>query len=120
MTEFRKILLIQLRRLGDVLMTTPAIRQLHQALPDAEITFLTEAPSEQLLQYNPHLSEVWLLPKKMTWGESFNFLKQLRQMRFDCVLDFFGNPRSAFISRLSGAPTTVSYTHLTLPTKRIV
>ena len=98
MTELRKILLIQLRRLGDVLMTTPAIRQLHQALPDAEITFLTEAPSEQLLQYNPHLSEVWLLPKKMTWGESFNFLKQLRQMRFDCVLDFFGNPRSAFIS----------------------
>lgn len=109
MTEFRKILLIQLRRLGDVLMTTPAIRQLHQAMPDAEITFLTEAPSEQLLQYNPHLSEVWLLPRKMTWGESFNFLKQLRQMRFDCVIDFFGNPRSAFISRLSGAPTKVGF-----------
>ena len=54
MTEFRKILLIQLRRLGDVLMTTPAIRQLHQAMPDAEFTFLTEAPSEQLLQYYAH------------------------------------------------------------------
>jgi ADP-heptose:LPS heptosyltransferase len=108
-SELRKILLIQLRRLGDVLMTTPAIRQLHQALPDAELTFLTEAPSEQLLQYNPHLNEVWLLPKQMTLKESFNFLRQLRQMRFDCVIDFFGNPRSAFVGRLSGAPTRIGF-----------
>ncbi len=41
------LLLIQLRRIGDVMMTTPAVRALRKAFPEASISFLTESPSDQ-------------------------------------------------------------------------
>ena len=45
-----RILLIQLRRIGDVLMTTPAVRALRAAYPRARIVFLTEPPSGELFR----------------------------------------------------------------------
>lgn len=108
-TKPQKILLIQLRRLGDVLMTTPAIRQLRQALPEAELVFLTETPSDQLLQCNPHLQQVWTLSPKARISQTLSFVQKLRAHRFDCVIDFFGNPRSALLSWLSGAPQRIGF-----------
>ncbi len=55
-----KFLLIQLRRIGDVLMTTPAIRLLRESYPDAYLTFLTESPSDQVLNENLNLQEILL------------------------------------------------------------
>ena len=68
-----KFLLIQLRRIGDVLMTTPSIRMLHECYPDAEMTFLTESPSDQVLNENPNIQEILLiritanLPSETLW-----------------------------------------------------
>ena len=53
-----RILVIQLRRLGDVLVTTPSVEALRLAYPRAEIDFLVEPPGDQLLEGNPHLSRV--------------------------------------------------------------
>ena len=103
-----KFLLIQLRRIGDVLMTTPAIRLLRESYPDADLTFLTESPSDQVLNENPNLQEILLYRKPESIAESLRYFLNLRSRKFDCVIDFYGNPRSAL---------TVSYTHLTLPTK---
>ena len=38
----KKILVIQLRKIGDVITTTPAVRQIRKQYPDAQIDFLTE------------------------------------------------------------------------------
>ena len=106
---FQNILLIQLRRIGDVLMTTPAIRALRHALPHAKITFLTEPPSHELLQHNPYLSEVWVLPRKMTVPRYGKTLWEIRQKRFDLVIDFFSNPKSAQMSWMSRAACRIGF-----------
>ena len=104
-----KFLLIQLRRIGDVLMTTPSIRLLRESFPEAELTFLTEAPSDQVLQNNPYLDEIIIYRKAKTFNETISFLGNLRKSQFDCVIDFFGNPRSALMSRISGAPIRIGF-----------
>ena len=107
MTE--RILCIQLRRIGDVLMTTPAVRALRRAYPRAHIAFLTEAPADQVYRHSPHVDEVIVWPRKAGVGERLKAAWALRRRRFDAVLDFFGNPTSAQITRLTGAPTRVGF-----------
>ena len=104
-----KFLLIQLRRIGDVLMTTPAIRLLRESYPDADLTFLTESPSDQVLKENPNLQEILLYRKPESLPESLRSFLNLRSRKFDCVIDFYGNPRSALMTRLSGAPMRIGF-----------
>ncbi|MBF0279814.1 MAG: glycosyltransferase family 9 protein [SAR324 cluster bacterium] len=106
---FQNILLIQLRRIGDVLMTTPSIRALRHAFPDAHITFLTEAPSDQVLKHNPFLNKVLVIRRKSPLSTYLKFLWELRKMNFDLVIDFFSNPRSAQISWFSGALRRIGF-----------
>ena len=104
-----KFLLIQLRRIGDVLMTTPAIRLLRKSYPDADLTFLTEFPSDQVLNENPNLQEILLYRKPESIAETISFFLNLRSRKFDCVIDFYGNPRGAFMTRFSGAPMRIGF-----------
>jgi ADP-heptose:LPS heptosyltransferase len=103
-----RILLIQLRRIGDVLMTTPAAAALRKALPRAHLALLVEAPSHELYRHNPDVDEVILWPRPGVAAQ-LACLWRLRGRRFDVAVDFLGNSRSALIARLCGAPRRIGY-----------
>ena len=102
-----RILLSQLRRIGDVLMTTPAVAAVRKAYPEAHITYLTEKPSHLIFAHNPHVDEVLCWPKG-GWAR-LALLRRLRKRRFDLAVDFFCNPRSAMMIRLSGARRRIGF-----------
>ena len=106
-----RILIVQLRQMGDVLVTTPVIRVLRQHRPRSHIAFLVERPSYHILSGNPYLDEILVLDRER-YGSPFyvvNVLRTIRQKRFDLVFDFLGNPRSALIAYCSGARVRVGY-----------
>ena len=90
-------------------MTTPSIRVLRESFPEASLTFLTEQPSDQVLKDNPFLDEILIRQKSESFLQSVSFLKEIRKLKFDCVIDFFGNPRSAMVTRFSGAPIRIGF-----------
>ena len=98
-----RILVIQFRQIGDVLLSTPVLRALRQAYPQSHIAFLVEPSPARVLQGNPHLDEIIIRPRHATWRQQWQLWRQLRQQRFDLVIDLLGNPRSAVLARLSGA-----------------
>lgn len=102
MNEPKKILVIQLRRIGDVLLTTPAVAALKNRFPSSRIDFLVEPPCDEVLAGNPHLRQV-LVYKPSGIREALEWLYTIRKERYDWVVDFLGNPRSAIITALSGA-----------------
>lgn len=103
-----KVLLIQLRQLGDILLTTPAIRALKKTYPDAEISFLTHPMGQLILTGNPDLKEHLIYPIDSRF-EQLAFVLALRAKKFDVVFDFMSNPRSALLTRATGAPRRYSF-----------
>ncbi|MBA4392090.1 MAG: putative lipopolysaccharide heptosyltransferase III, partial [Desulfobacca sp.] len=109
------ILIIKLRHLGDVLVTTPSLTALKEAYPQARITMIVNQGTEDMVRDNPCLSEVITLerePKKKSWEElryQLQLIVQLRRKRFDLSIDFSGGDRGAFLSWFSGAKERIGY-----------
>src|SRR5215467_7306984 len=98
-----RILVIQFRQIGDVLLSTPVLRALRCHYPQSHIAFLTETSSGRVLQENPLLDEVIIRPRYATWYQQWQLLRYIRRQRFELVIDLIGNPRSAVLTFLSGA-----------------
>lgn len=108
-----KVLLIRLRLIGDVVFTTPVIRALRRALPDAHITYLVERESAAVVEGNPHLDEVIIIPRSrgmVRVQEDARLAWRLRRRRFDLVIDMHGGPRSAWLTLATGARQRIGYT----------
>lgn len=106
-TASPRILITRLRYLGDVILSTPLVAAVRAAEPRARIDFLVEEPFAPALAHNPHLDTVHVYPPKATGPEMVGWVRALRSAGYDAVLDLFGNPRSALLTALSGAPLRV-------------
>ena len=104
-----RVLVIQLRRLGDLLMVTPLLRQLRRAFPAARVDLLCEASGLPLLRLNPHLEEILTLPARSTAVDLLDMARQLRARRYDWVIDAQGLPKTALLARLSGATMRLGF-----------
>jgi lipopolysaccharide heptosyltransferase II len=96
-----RILLVRFSSIGDVLLTTPLIRALRRACPDATITALTKRQFAPLLADNPHLDATLALGPE----DSLPALgRSIRQQRFTHLLDLHGNLRSRILRLLAPGP----------------
>ena len=105
--KVRKILVIKLRAVGDVVLSTIVLRNLKLAFPQAQFDFLTERPSRDVLSGNPSVSSTIVYDRLTRSG--FNLIALVRQRSYDLVVDLFGNPRSALVTFLSGARYRVGF-----------
>lgn len=81
-----RLLLVRIAPLGDVLVTTPAIRCVRAALPAARIEFLTGEGGAELLEGNVHLDEILLWRPGLR--AELALARELRRRRYDAVVDF--------------------------------
>lgn len=97
-----RILLIQLRQLGDILLTTPCLKAVKAVYPEAEVSFLAHPMAKPLLSGNPYCDHLYTYDPEGGIGEFWQLAKTMRAQRFDLVADFMHNPRSAILSLASG------------------
>ena len=100
-SKINKILIIKFGSLGDLLLMTPVLPNLRFYFPDAEIDIFTLKSSRDILIDNPYITRVLTyIPGTNT---SWFLIKNIRKKKFDLVIDLYCNPRTAFITYLSGA-----------------
>lgn len=108
-SQIKKILLIRLRRIGDVILTTPAVTVLREGFPQAFISYVVEKPYRELVEGNPNLDKIIVLEKKQSIRDFFKLIRLIRKEKYDAVLDFHGGPRASLITLFSKAKLKVGY-----------
>lgn len=101
----RRILLIQDRRMGDVVLSAALLEDIAAAEPEAAIDFMVGAPAAPLLQHHPLISELMILDK----DHVVRMWREVRARGYDLVIDVQGNMRTAMITRASGARVRVGW-----------
>ena len=103
-----RILLIRLREIGDVVLTTPAVRALRERFPGAHLAYLVEPLAAPIVTSNPHIDELIVAPRRHLFSD-WALGRRLRRRRYDLAIDFHGGPRASLLTWLSGAPVRVGY-----------
>lgn len=109
----KNILIIQTAFLGDLILTTGFIRRVKEKYPETKISILVNKGSESILSENPFLDEIIPFDKKTikkTIFGFFQFLKEIRNRRFDLCLSPHFSHRSSIIAFASGANKRIGYT----------
>jgi heptosyltransferase II len=105
-----KCLIIQTAFIGDVILATPLIEQLHRCHPALDIHLLVRRGNEALLAEHPHLKRVWVWDKKNgKYRGLWRLLRDIRRERFDWVINCQRFAASGFLTAFSGAPVRIGF-----------
>lgn len=85
----KKILVIRFSSIGDIVLTTPVVRQLRKQLEDVEIHFLTKQKHRCLLEANPYINKIYSFEKKLD-----EVVPLLKLENYDYIIDLHRNIRS--------------------------
>lgn len=109
----KRLLVLRLSALGDVIHTIPAVVALREAHPDTKISWVVEAPYRELVEIGAGVEAIPVRMKK--WGRSLiasrgEMRDALRAMRgADASIDFQGLVKSASLGWLAGAKTRIGF-----------
>jgi heptosyltransferase I len=115
--DFKKILLIKLSAIGDVVHTIPTLNKLRRRYPGARIDWLVTPAIAELLRHNPAISNViefsraeWSAPwTPAPYVSAARLIATLRAAEYDLVIDLQGQLRSAVFAFTSGAPIRIGF-----------
>ncbi len=114
------ILIVKLSAIGDVIHTLPALAALRKLYPHARIDWVIEEAASDLIKDLPYLDNVIISPRKR-WIKELKkgqlsalkeiaaFIRKLRSVRYDLVIDFHGLLKSAVIVFLAKAIRKLGY-----------
>ncbi len=94
-----KILIIRLSSIGDILLSTPFIRQVRRAYPKAQIDFIVKDIYKDLLKYNPHINELYCIQLREESNDLSELKVKLKDRSYNVVFDLHNNLRSNYLKR---------------------
>lgn len=116
--DIKKILVMRIDPLGDLIMTRPALHALKQAYPHAQIDLLVSEEIAPLLEDSREVRNIlgmkthWFKPKKK-FAEIFAEKKRLKEMirreKYDIAIDFRGDLRNILFLKCSGIKHVLGY-----------
>lgn len=117
--KFRRILLVKLSAVGDVVHTIPMLNALRRRYPTARIDWLLKPSIAELIQHHPAVSNVlhfddqkWARSGLSYWsafGDMARLATYLRNNRYDLVVDLHGQFRTALLTLATGAPVRIGF-----------
>ena len=109
--EYKRILIIKMSSLGDVLHAMPTLAAAREAWPDAHITWAVHKEFSALLPGKPYIDEVVYIDRKKL--KNIPYLWDLRKIlhahQFDLCIDLQCLAKSALVALLSGAKEKYGY-----------
>ena len=111
----RRILVVRLGAVGDIVRTLPAVRRIRLAWPEARIGWAVERGPHGLIEHHPDIDALFVLERREIvaalrrgspsgLGRIVSYRRELRAFAPDVSFDFQASLKSALVAYLSGAP----------------
>lgn len=116
--SLRKILVIRLDQLGDILLTRPALTALRSLFPEATIDLAVTESAEPLFRDDPAVDRVHAVsrhwfekdsPLRQQWRTFRRLLSIFQAESYDLAIDFRGDLRHVLLMKLSGIPLRAGF-----------
>jgi ADP-heptose:LPS heptosyltransferase len=108
--EPANILIIQTAFIGDAILATALLEDVHRHFPKAKISMLVREGNEIFFEDHPFVSAVYAWRKKESkYKHLWLLTRQVRAARFDLVINLHRFAASGWITALSGASTKVGF-----------
>lgn len=105
--SLQRLLLVRLRSIGDTVLMTPCLTALRAWSSTLEIDVLVEPLSAPVLQGHPLVNRLYILPR--SFKARMRIVSELRSRRYDLAFNLHGGTTGTFLTLLSGAEHTVTY-----------
>ena len=120
--QIKKILLFNPFGIGDVLFSTPLIRELNKNYPQANLYYICNKRTKFLLQNNPYLTDVFVYEKddfRQLWKESVlkcfkrivKISSKIRTLKIDLMIDMTLNHQASLFMMLSGVKKRIGFNY---------
>lgn len=108
---YNKILIVRLDRLGDFILTLPAIKAIKNNFPQAKISLLVRPFLKEFAASLPYISQVFVYNPNEVFLKKLKLFKNLRRQKFDLAIDFMYAPdiKPALFTLLSGAKQRIGF-----------
>lgn len=106
-----KVLIIQQKRIGDVLTTSILANIIKENFPKAHIDYMCYAHCADVLKGNPSINNIIILeqPTRKNYWLFFKFINKIRKEKYTIVIDAYSKLETNLISVFSGAKHKISY-----------
>lgn len=106
-----KILIIQKKRIGDVLTSTIIFEAIKEKYPNAELNYLIYENAVDVVSNNTFIDKIIILNNKTRKSKIgfIKFLFSIKKEKYDIVVDAYGKPNSVLIGWFSGAKKTITF-----------
>ena len=101
------VLIIKFGGIGDVLLSTPVVENLNSFSPHLFIDLLTERSAADVVVGNRSIRNVLSFRKKT--DSAYSLIQTVRRQKYDAVIDLYSNPRTALVTKLSGAKFRIGF-----------
>ena len=118
-----RILIVKLSSIGDIVHALPAVAAVRRSMPGAEISWVVEARSAEIVRGCPVVDDVIEIDtRSMRGGKMIENIvldmskqaKLIRRHKYDIAIDFQGLLKSAVIAKVSGATRSVGFSRAAL------
>lgn len=95
-----KVLVIRFSSIGDIVLTTPILRNIKKTYPKTELHFICKKEFQNVIEQNPNIDKCWYLKDNLN-----EIIAELQKEQFSCVIDLHKNIRSYKIKKELRIPT---------------
>jgi len=96
--KIKRILVISLSNIGDIILTFPVLDVLREDFPDADISVVIGPKGEGLLRNNPAFPNLYIFDKRQKFLKTVRWIWSLRQGHFDLIVDLRNTAIPYFLS----------------------
>lgn len=100
----QKVLILRTDKIGDLILSTPAIRNVREGLPSAQISLVATPYNAPVVDNSPHLDEVIEFDPEWSLVRKARFAYEMRSRQFDMAIVLSPRTPAYVLGWLSGAP----------------